>query len=109
MTHILLVSITLHLLNTGILSRKGNHAVGGFMLHTNKNILRVENMPNNRSKKLAWMRENYCWHIIFTDYMANTYPPINYLAPVFSFMKTNFGKSTLRCAQGPPTGATTNA
>ena len=80
------------------------------MLHTNKNILRVENMPNNRSKKLAWMRENYCWHIIFTDYMANTYPPINYLAPVFALMKTNLGNNqNQQCQQGPPTGATTNA
>jgi len=95
--------------STYTIAPKGNHAFGGYMLNTNKNLT-VENLPNNRAKKLAWMRESYSWHLIFTDHMANTYPPINYLSPVFSFLKTNFGKNTNeQCQQGPPTGANTNA
>lgn len=79
------------------------------MLNIN-NKLKVVNLSDNRSRKMAWMRENYSWHLIFTDHMANTYPPINYLSPVFSFLQTNFGNNTNeQCQQGPPTGATTNA
>jgi len=79
------------------------------MLNTNNN-LSVADLPNNRAKKLAWMREGYSWHLIFTDHMANIYPPINYLEPLFSFLQINFGNNkNEQCPQGPPMGATTNA
>jgi len=73
-------------------------------------IFRVADLPNNRSRKLAWMQENYCWHLIFTDPFSCTRPKWNYLSPEFSFMQTNFGNnSNEQCPQGPPIGATTNA
>ena len=79
------------------------------MLNTNNN-LKVVDLPNNRAKKLAWMREGYSWHMIFTDHMACTSPPLNYLAPILSYLETNFGNNlNEQCQQGPPTGATTNA
>ena len=76
----------------------------------NHNNLKVADLPNNRARKLAWMREGYSWHLIFTDRMACTSPTWNYLAPIFSYLKTNFGNNlNEQCQQGPPTGATTNA
>ena len=79
------------------------------MLNTNHN-LRVADLTNNRAKKLAWMRENYSWHIIFTDHMSCTQPKYNYLEPIFEYMQTNFGNNkNAQGPQGPPTGATTNA
>ena len=79
------------------------------MLNTNNN-LKVADLPNNRARKLAWMQEGYAWHIIFTDRMANTAPPFGVLAPILSYLETNFGNNlNEQCQQGPPTGATTNA
>ena len=79
------------------------------MLNTNKN-LKVADLPNNRAKKLAWMREGYSWHLIFTDRMANTAPPFGVLESIFSFAQTNFGNNlNEQGPQGPPMGATTNA
>ena len=79
------------------------------MLNTNHN-LRVADLPNNRAKKLAWMREGYSWHIIFTDHMSCTLPEYDYLEPIFEYMQTNFGNNkNAQGPQGPPTGATTHA
>jgi hypothetical protein len=79
------------------------------MLNINKN-LKVADLPNNRARKLAWMREGYSWHLIFTDRMANTAPPFGVLESIFSFAQTNFGNNlNEQGPQGPPTGATTNA
>jgi len=80
------------------------------MLKINKNLT-VQNLPNNRAKKLAWMREAvWSWHIVFTDCNACTLPPWDYLSPIFAFMATNFGNNqNEQCQQGPPIGATTNA
>ena len=79
------------------------------MLNTNKN-LKVADLPNNRAKKRAWMREGYRWHLIFTDHMSNTCPPFGVLESIFSFTQTNFGNNlNAQGPQGPPTGATTNA
>ena len=78
----------------------------------NHNNLKVADLPNNRARKLAWMREGYSWHLIHTDHMANTCPEYNYLEPIFEAMQTNFGNNkNAQGPQGPPTlnGATTNA
>ncbi len=79
------------------------------MLNTNHN-LRVADLPNNRAKKLAWMRESYSWHIIFTDRMSCINPKFGPMGVMFQFMQTNFGNClNAQGPQGPPTGATTHA
>jgi hypothetical protein len=88
---------------------QGQLCPGGFMLNTN-NKLKVADLPNNRARKLAWMREGYRWHLIFTDHMAKTMPVFGILESQFEGMQTAFGNNDYKqCQQGPPTGATTNA
>ena len=76
----------------------------------NHNNLKVADLPNNRARKLAWMREGYAWHFIFTDRMANTNPKFGPMGLMFQFMQTNFGNTVNEQGpNGPPMGATTNA
>ena len=77
------------------------------MLNTNNN-LRVADLPNNRARKLAWMREGYSWHIIFTDYMANIIPLYDVKKPKI-VLNINMGSNDYDQESVPPTGATTNA
>jgi len=77
------------------------------MLNTNNN-LSVADLPNNRARKLAWMREGYSWHIIFTDYMANIIPLYDVTKPK-GFININMGSNNYDQESVPPTGATTNA
>lgn len=91
---------------------QGNHAFGGYMLNTNKNLT-VENLPNNRAKKLAWMRENYSWHLIFTDCMSSIMPQYARIQ-IFGFTRlldtwARIMKGSNDEINGPPTGANTNA
>ena len=79
------------------------------MLNTNNN-LKVADLPNNRAKKLAWMREGYSWHIIFTDHMANIIPI--YIPTLINFvLNISLGANNHDQESVPPTlnGATTNA
>ena len=64
----------------------------------------VCNLNNNRSRKLAWMREDqWEWFIIHTDPYANTKPVFGIREPMFKNMATNFGKNNNeQCPQGPP-------
>ena len=59
----------------------------------------VFNLHNNRSKKKAWMREAYAWHLIHTDPFSDTEPEFGVLEPIFEFITTNFGNNLN--AQGP--------
>lgn len=55
---------------------------------------------NNRSPKLFWMtQDEYDWHLIHTDRMADTSPVFGVLEEVFAFMQTNFGNNLNE--QGP--------
>ena len=55
---------------------------------------------NNRSRKLFWMNQDeYDWHLIHTDRMADTSPAFEALEKVFAFMETNFGNNINE--QGP--------
>ena len=78
------------------------------MLNTNKNLT-VQNLPNNRAKKLAWMKESvWSWHIIFTDHMANIIPI--YIPTILTFvLNISLGANDHNQESVPPTGATTNA
>ena len=78
------------------------------MLNINENLT-VENLPNNRAKKLAWMRETeWSWHIIFTDHMANIIPI--YIPTILTFgLNISLGANDHNQESVPPTGATTNA
>ena len=63
----------------------------------------VLNLPNNRSKKLAWMSQDWPWWIIHTDLFFDCFPAILFDAPIFQLMATNFGSnSNQQCQQGPP-------
>lgn len=63
----------------------------------------VANLNNNRSRKLAWMREeSWLWHLIHTDSYANTKPVFGVMEPTFAFMSTSFGSNNFDNAQGPP-------
>jgi hypothetical protein len=58
------------------------------------------NFAKMRCIKKSWMLEDeWSWHLIFTDRMADTAPKFGILEPTFSFMKTNFGNNLN--AQGP--------
>jgi len=63
----------------------------------------VCNLNDNRCKKKGWMLDDeWEWWIIYTDHMANTCPLWNYLAPIFSFLQTNFGNNiNEQCPNGP--------
>ena len=57
-------------------------------------------LNNNRSPKLFWMtQDEYDWHLIHTDRMADTAPAFGVLEEVFAFMQTNFGNNLNE--QGP--------
>ena len=57
-------------------------------------------LNNNRSPKLFWMtQDEYDWHLIHTDRMADTSPVFGVLEEVFAFMQTNFGNNINE--QGP--------
>jgi hypothetical protein len=57
-------------------------------------------LNNNRSPKLFWMtQDEYDWHLIHTDRMADTSPAFGVLEEVFAFMQTNFGNNINE--QGP--------
>ena len=65
----------------------------------------VINLNNNRSRKLAWMREeNWLWHLIHTDTYANTKPVFGTLeAMVKAAFKIAIGcNSSATSQQGPP-------
>jgi hypothetical protein len=63
----------------------------------------VINLNNNRSRKLAWMREeNWLWHLIHTDTFANTKPTFGVLELISALMATSFGSNKFDNAQGPP-------
>tara|TARA_R110002153_G_scaffold202612_1_gene355780 strand:- start:605 stop:808 length:204 start_codon:yes stop_codon:yes gene_type:complete len=64
----------------------------------------VINLNNNRSRKLAWMREEtWLWHLIHTDTYANTKPTFGVLETQFAGMQTSFGNNDYKqCQQGPP-------
>jgi len=71
------------------------------MLNTNNN-LRVADLPNNCAKKLAWMREGYSWHMIFTDRMSDTMPIYILKLNIF-VLNVNFGANTHDQHFVPPT------
>ena len=80
------------------------------MLNTN-NKLKVADLPNNRARKLAWMREDdWLWHLIHTDTFANTKPVFGTLE-MYRFKRPKISMGQWNRPQGPPTlnGATTNA
>jgi hypothetical protein len=63
----------------------------------------VCNLNNNRSRKLAWMREEtWLWHLIHTDTYANTKPTFGVMEPTFAQIETSFGSNHYDNAQGPP-------
>ena len=80
------------------------------MLNTNKN-LKVADLPNNRARKRAWMREGqWLWHLIHTDSAFNVRPVFGTLEMmVKAAFKVAIGCNPSAIRQGPPTGATTNA
>ena len=81
------------------------------MLNTN-NKLKVADLPNNRARKRAWMREGqWLWHLIHTDTFANTKPVFGTLEKMvkLAFSISMGCNSNSTRPQGPPTGATTNA
>ena len=78
------------------------------MLNTN-NKLKVADLPNNRSRKRAWMREeNWLWHLIHTDSAFNVRPVFGTLE-MYRFKRPTISMGQWNRPQGPPTGATTNA
>jgi len=82
------------------------------MLNIN-NKLKVVNLSNNRSRKMAWMRENYSWHLIFTDCMSSIMPQYARIQ-IFGFTRlldtwARIMKGSNDEINGPPTGANTNA
>ena len=79
------------------------------MLNPNKNLL-VADLSNNRAKKLAWMREGYPWHMIFTDRMSDTMPMYIQKLNIF-VLNVNLGANTHDQHFVPPTlnRATQNA
>jgi hypothetical protein len=65
----------------------------------------VSNLKNNRSRKLAWMREGqWLWHIIHTDTFANTKPVFETLEDMAKAeFKIAIGcNSSATSPQGPP-------
>ena len=67
----------------------------------------VCNLNNNRSKKLAWMREaQWSWYLIHTDTFSNTKPTFGVMEPTFAQMATSFGSNHYDNAQGPPNALT---
>jgi hypothetical protein len=58
-------------------------------------------LNNNRSPKLYWMiQDEYDWHLIHTDRMADTSPDIGPMGKVTAeFMQTSFGNNLNE--QGP--------
>ena len=58
-------------------------------------------LNNNRSPKLFWMtQDEYDWHLIHTDRMADTAPAFGVARTSFCrFMQTNFGNNLNE--QGP--------
>jgi hypothetical protein len=63
----------------------------------------VSELNNNRSKKLAWMSQDWPWWIIHTDRFFDCYPEFAIDQPLFKNMATNFGKNNNeQCPQGPP-------
>ena len=63
----------------------------------------VINLNNNRSRKLAWMREDdWLWHLIHTDTFANTKPTFGVMEPTFAQIETSFGSNHYDNDQGPP-------
>tara|TARA_R110002153_G_scaffold210344_1_gene363005 strand:- start:480 stop:698 length:219 start_codon:yes stop_codon:yes gene_type:complete len=61
-------------------------------------------LNNNRSRKKAWMREEYEWHLIHTDTFANTKPTFGVLEMmVKAAFKIAIGcNSSATSQQGPP-------
>jgi len=59
----------------------------------------VINLNNNRSKKLAWMVQDWPWWIIHTDRYFDCSPAVALDKPIFQFMATNFGNN--KNEQGP--------
>jgi hypothetical protein len=63
----------------------------------------VSELNNNRSKKLAWMIQDWPWWIIHTDRFFDCCPAVAFDQPIFKNMATNFGKNeNEQCQQGPP-------
>ena len=63
----------------------------------------VLELNNNRSKKLAWMSQDWPWWIIHTDRFFDCYPELAIDQPIFKNMATNFGNNNNeQCPQGPP-------
>tara|TARA_R110000737_G_scaffold248471_1_gene258468 strand:+ start:389 stop:592 length:204 start_codon:yes stop_codon:yes gene_type:complete len=63
----------------------------------------ISNLPNNRSKKLAWMSQDWPWWLIHTDLFFDCYPVVAIDQPIFKNMATNFGNNkNEQCQQGPP-------
>ena len=55
---------------------------------------------SNRSPKLFWMtQDEYDWHLIHTDRMADTAPAFGLLEQFFEDLQTNFGNNLNK--QGP--------
>lgn len=63
----------------------------------------VIELNNNRSRKLAWMREeSWLWHLIHTDTYANISPVFGVLEAQFVDMQTNFGSVRFESTPAPP-------
>ena len=62
----------------------------------------VSNLHNNRSKKLAWMREaQWEWHIIHTDRYAHT-KPVFLVLEMYRFKRPTICMGQWHRPQGPP-------
>ena len=62
----------------------------------------VINLNNNRSRKLAWMREeSWLWHLIHTDSYANTKPCFSTLE-MYRFPRPTIALGQWNRPMGPP-------
>ena len=62
----------------------------------------VINLNNNRSRKLAWMREeSWLWHLVHTDTYVNTKPVFGTLE-MYRFKRPTISLGQWNRPQGPP-------